>query len=64
MTLLGEMKMQEETRRKPSLKWFILVILFVIIDVWCLYNSFSGFILQLFKHLCTRRPVLQHPDLT
>ena len=45
MILLGEMNTQEETRRKSSLKWFLLVILFVITDVWCLDNNFSGFIL-------------------
>ena len=45
MILLGEMKTQEETRRKSLLKWFLIVILFVITDVWCLENNFSGFIL-------------------
>ena len=45
MTLLSEMNTQEETRRKSSLKWFLLVILFIITNVWCLDNSFSGFIL-------------------
>ena len=45
MTLLGEMYMQEETRKKSLLKWFLLVILFIIIGVWCLDNYFIGFIL-------------------
>ena len=57
MILLGEMKMQEETKRKSSLKWFIIIILFVINDVWCLYNHFSGFILQYFQAFMNKETI-------
>ena len=61
MILLGEMKTQEETRRKSSLKWFIIIILFVINDVWWLYNSFSGFILQYVQAFMNKETIAPTP---